>query len=96
MARGYMGKVLWVDLGRGTFEEETIADEVYEQFLSGYGLAAKLIFENQPAGVDPLGPEAIFAVMSGLLTGSGSLFSGRWMVCGKSPLTGGWGDANCG
>jgi len=96
MARGYMGKVLWVDLSRGTFKEESIADEVYEQLLSGYGLAAKLIFENQPAGVDPLGAKAIFAVMSGLLTGTGSLFSGRWMVCGKSPLTGGWGDANCG
>ncbi|MCP4694197.1 MAG: aldehyde ferredoxin oxidoreductase, partial [Desulfobacterales bacterium] len=32
----------------------------------------------------------------GFLTGAGSLFTGRWMVVGKSPLTGGWGDANCG
>jgi aldehyde:ferredoxin oxidoreductase len=35
-------------------------------------------------------------MVAGLLTGSGSLFTGRWMVAGKSPLTGGWGDANCG
>ena len=41
-------------------------------------------------------PENILGFMSGLLTGSGSLFTGRWMVVGKSPLTGGWGDANCG
>ena len=34
--------------------------------------------------------------MAGILTGTGSLFTGRWTVVGKSPLTGGWGDANCG
>ena len=33
---------------------------------------------------------------SGFLTGTGSLFTGRWTLVGKSPLTGGWGDANCG
>ncbi len=31
-----------------------------------------------------------------MLTGTGAFFSGRWMACGKSPLTGTWGDANCG
>ena len=34
--------------------------------------------------------------MSGLLTGTASLFTGRWMAAAKSPLTGTWGDANCG
>ncbi len=33
---------------------------------------------------------------TGLLTGSKAFFSGRFMVVGKSPLTGGWGDANAG
>ncbi len=94
--KGYMGKILWVDLSKGKLTEEEIPDEVYEKYLSGYGLAAKVIFERQKPGVDPLGPDNIFGVMSGLLTGTGSLFTGRWMVTGKSPLTGGWGDANCG
>jgi aldehyde:ferredoxin oxidoreductase len=49
-----------------------------------------------PVNADPLGPENILGFLSGLLTGTGSLFTGRWMVVGKSPLTGGWGDANCG
>jgi len=34
--------------------------------------------------------------VSGLLTGTGSVMTGRWMAVCKSPLTGGWGDANCG
>jgi len=34
--------------------------------------------------------------MSGLLTNGKAVFNGRWMLAGKSPLTGTWGDANCG
>jgi len=93
---GYMGKILWVDLTAGKITEETIPDEYYEKFLSGYGLGAKIIFDHQKPGVDPLGPDNIFGIMSGLLTGTGALMNGRWMVAGKSPLTGTWGDANCG
>ncbi|MDX9762505.1 MAG: aldehyde ferredoxin oxidoreductase family protein [Desulfomonilia bacterium] len=94
--RGYMGRILMVDLSKGEFREETIPDEVFEKFLSGTGLAAYLLYDRIPAGADPLGPENVLGFVSGLLTGTGSLFSGRWMVAGKSPLTGTWGDANCG
>lgn len=93
---GYMGKILWIDLTAKTITEETIPDEYYEKFLSGYGLGAKIIFDRQKPGVDPLGPDNIFGIMSGLLTGTGALMNGRWMAVGKSPLTGTWGDANCG
>ncbi len=96
MGKGYMGKILWVDLSKQEIKYEDIPDQVYENFLSGYGLAVKILYERIPPGADPLGPDNILAFMSGLLTGTGSLFTGRWMVCAKSPLTGGWGDANCG
>ncbi len=92
----YMGKVLWVDLSSRTFTEETIKDTVYRKYLSGIGLAAYLLYDRIPAGADPLGPENVLGFVSGLLTGTPSLFSGRWMAVGKSPLTGTWGDANCG
>jgi aldehyde:ferredoxin oxidoreductase len=96
MDRGCMGKILSVDLTTRTIEEEVIPEEIYEKYLSGLGLAAYLLYNRIPAGADPLGPDNILGFVSGLLTGTGSLFSGRWMVVGKSPLTGGWGDANCG
>ena len=67
-----------------------------EQYLSGTGLASYILYQRIPAGADPLGPNNILGFVSGLLTATGSLFSGRWMVAVKSPLTGGWGDANCG
>ena len=69
---------------------------MYQKFLSGLGLASALLYREIPAKADPLGPENVLGFVSGLLTGTGSLFTGRWMAVAKSPLTGTWGDANCG
>ncbi len=96
MGNGYMGKVLHVDLSSGTCREERIAPETYEKFLSGAGLAAKVLFDTIPPGADPLGPDNVLGFASGLLTGTGAFMTGRWMVVAKSPLTHGYGEANCG
>ena len=96
MGKAYMGKVLFVDLSTGELTEETIPDEVYQKYIGGMGLAAYLLYNRIPADADPLGPDNILGFLPGLLTGTGSLFTGRWMVTAKSPLTGSWGDANCG
>ena len=69
---------------------------VYEQFLGGVGLGVAILMPRIPPGADALGPENILGFVSGFLTSSGSLMTGRWMAVCKSPLTGGWGDANCG
>ncbi|MFH1981228.1 MAG: aldehyde ferredoxin oxidoreductase family protein [Pseudomonadota bacterium] len=96
MPSGTMGKVLLVDLGTRAFREMPVPETVYERVMSGMGLAAHLLYMRIPQGADPLGPDNILGFVTGMLTGTGSLFAGRWMVVGKSPLTGGWGDANCG
>jgi len=93
---GFMGKILWVDLTTQTIEEEKFSEEIYKDYLSGMGLAAYLLYQRIPEHADPLGPENIIGFVSGLLTGTPSLFTGRWMAVGKSPLTKTWGDANCG
>lgn len=91
-----MGKVLRVDLGGRTIEERPVPEAAYRDYLGGVGLAASILYDEIPAGADPLGPDNILCFASGLLTGTGSVMTGRWMVACKSPLTGGWGDANCG
>ena len=93
---GYTGKVLFVDLTQRTFDEQAIPDDVYRGYLAGIGLAAHVTYRRMPAGADPLGPGNVLGFVAGILTGTGALFGGRWLVTGKSPLTGGWGDANCG
>ncbi len=94
--KGYTGKILIIDLSNRSIEEQQVADQVYEQYLSGVGLGAWYLYQHIPRGADPLGPDNILGIVSGLLTGTGSLVTGRWMAVCKSPLTGGWGDANCG
>jgi len=96
MPNGYMGKILWVNLTDGTFKEEDVPEELYRQYLGGFGLAAKYIYENTPKNVDPLGPDAILAFFPGFLTGTLAPLTGRYMLAGKSPLTGTWGDSHCG
>jgi aldehyde:ferredoxin oxidoreductase len=94
--KGYMGKILVVDLSTRTCEIEEVPDRVYENLLSGIGLGVWYLCNNIPPGADPLGPDNILGFTSGLLTSSGSVMTGRWMAVCKSPLTGGWGDSNCG
>ncbi|RJP66759.1 MAG: aldehyde ferredoxin oxidoreductase [Candidatus Abyssobacteria bacterium SURF_17] len=96
MPNAYMGKVLWADLTTGKIWAEDIPEQTYREFLCGYGLGAKIVYDRQPPKVDALGPDAILGFTTGLLTGTGAPFTGRYMVVGKSPLTGTWGDANSG
>jgi aldehyde:ferredoxin oxidoreductase len=96
MPKGYMGKILWVDLTARRSWEESLPEQVYRDFLGGYGLGVQILFDRMAPGVDPLGPANLLGFVPGLLTGTGTPFSGRFAVVCKSPLTGGWGDANCG
>src|SRR5450830_1184250 len=96
MIKGVAGKILWVDLSAGTCQVEAVPESVYEHYLAGIGLAAYYLYRRIPAIAEALGPENVLAFVPGLLTGTGAMMTGRWMVAGKSPLTGTWGDANCG
>jgi len=96
MARGYMGKILWVDLSKREFQDEVLDEKFCRDFIGGYGFAARLLFSRQKSGVDPLGPDNIFGISTGPLTATPMLSASRYTVTAKSPLTGGWGDANSG
>jgi aldehyde:ferredoxin oxidoreductase len=96
MARGYMGKVLFVDLSKNELKDEALDEKLCRQFIGGYGIGARILFSRQKAGVDPLGPDNTFGILTGPFTGTPALSGTRFTVVGKSPLTGGWGDANSG
>ena len=90
------GKLLNVNLSNGTFASEEISLEQYKKYLGGYGLGAALLMERMDPTADALGPDNILGFAAGYLTGTGAYIASRFMVFGKSPLTGGWGDSNCG
>ncbi len=90
------GKVLFVDLATKSTRIDTIDEQVYRDYLGGYGLGAWLMWKHWKVGTDALAPDACFAICSGLMTGLHTPFSGRIQIVGKSPLTNTWGDSNSG
>ncbi len=93
---GYIGRYILVDLSQKKIEEFDFDEDSKRKYLGGYGLACKYIYENQKPGVDPLGPDNIIAFMTGPTDGTTIPGGARYCVCGKSPLSGTWGDSNCG
>ena len=93
---GYAGKMLFADLTEGKLWEEELTEELAKNYIGGYGLGAKILFDRMKPGCDPLGPDNIFGLVTGPLNATGALFGGRYMAVCKSPVTGGWNDANSG
>ena len=96
MARGYMGKILFVDLSTGELKDEVLEEKLCRDFIGGYGMGARIIYSRQKPGADPLGQENTIGFVTSPLTGTPAVGGSRYVVMGKSPLTGGWGDANSG
>ena len=96
MIFGYMGRILFVNLSTGELKEEIPDSGLYDNFIGGYGIGARILYSRQKPSVDPLGPENILGFISGPLTGTLVPTGARYAVVAKSPLTGGWGDSNCG
>ena len=96
MLKGYMGKMLFVDLTKKECREEVISEDLRRDFMGGYGIGARVLYEKMKPRVDPLGPDNMLGFLTGPLTGTPTMCSSRFVVVGKSPLTNTWGDANCG
>jgi len=94
--KGFEGKLLIVDLSNREISEEPIIDSIAENFLGGAGYACRYLYDKINKDTDPLSPENILMFMTGLFCGSNAPTSGRFVVCAKSPLTGIWGESNCG
>lgn len=96
MKGGYAGKMLFVDLSKGKIETKKLTEETAQRFVGTYGIGARVLYDMMKPGVDPLGPEAALGFVTGPLNGTGALFGARYAVVCKSPVTGGWSDANSG
>jgi aldehyde:ferredoxin oxidoreductase len=96
MPNGYAGKNLFVNLSTGEIRTETPDDSLYQDFIGSYGIGARILYSHMRPGVDPLGPENMLGLVTGVLTGTPATMGCRFQAVGKSPLNGGWGDANAG
>ena len=93
---GYMGKLLSADLTKGEIYSEDLDQKLCELFLGGAGYAAAYLFNELSQKTDPLGPENVLMFMTGPLTGTLAPNTSRIVACAKSPMSGLWGESNCG
>ena len=90
MSKGYMGKILRVNLTSGAVSVEELPEEMKRQFIGGRGFGAKILFDELKPGIDPLSPDNKLIYQCGPLAGTGAQSCSRWIVTTKSPLTGGY------
>ncbi|PYN98555.1 MAG: aldehyde ferredoxin oxidoreductase [Candidatus Rokuibacteriota bacterium] len=85
--RGYGGRILTVDLTRATSRVEPLDEATARAFLGGNGLAARLLYDRVPAGVDAFDPANAMVFAVGPVTDTTVPGNSRACVAAKSPLT---------
>ncbi len=94
--KGYMGKLLRVNLSTRQVTEEPLDPQLARDYIGGTGLGVRLAYDEVPPGADPLGPQAKLFIMLGPVTATSLSTAGRYQVIYKSPLTGILCDASSG
>jgi aldehyde:ferredoxin oxidoreductase len=93
---GYGGSILRVNLSDGGITKEPTPDDLVRGYLGARGFIIHTLYTELPERVDPLGEDAKFITATGPLSGLFIPSSGKIQSGGKSPLTGGYGEANSG
>ena len=96
MAKGYNSKILRVDLSERKTWTEAPEEFVYRTYLGGAALAAQYLLKELPKGVDPLSPDNVLVLACSVITGTPISGASRFTAAAKSPLTGGYGEAEAG
>ncbi len=88
MLYGYNGKILHVDLTKGTWEIEEPGEYWYRTYVGGSALAAYYLLKHVKPGIDPLSPDNVLVFALSAVTGAPVSGFNRYSVAAKSPLTG--------
>ncbi len=90
---GYNGKLLFIDLGSGQTRVERPDENFYRRYVGNGILGAYIMLTRTRAGMDAFDPDSLLMFLSGAVNGQEGPGLARFTVCGKSPLTGGMGEA---
>ncbi len=86
--KGWIGKILRVNLTKGEWKVEELDRNIAEKFVGGRGLGSKILYDEVDPKIDPLSPDNKLILATGPLTGTSASAAGRYMAITKSPLTG--------
>ena len=89
-------RLLHIDLSTRKWHVEELDEEIYQRYLAGSGIAAKILYDELDVNVGATDPESAIIFMNGMLTGSFIPAACKMTVCARSPLTGIWCEATVG
>lgn len=89
-------RLFHIDLTTKTIKKREINSSLIGQFLGGRGLGVRLYFDYASPEIDPFDVKSPIFFLTGPLTGSSGLLTGRFHCVFKSPLTGTIFDSSCG
>ncbi|MFZ9554921.1 MAG: aldehyde ferredoxin oxidoreductase family protein [Limnohabitans sp.] len=92
----WAGKILRVNLSKGTVTTEPLNREWARDFVGSRGLGSKYLISEIDPKVDPLSPDNKIIWATGPLTGTMASTGGRYTVITKGPLTGAIACSNSG
>src|SRR5215470_2636354 len=85
--QGYGGRLLFVDCTNGTTRIEPLSERAARALLGGNGLAARVLLDHVPAGIDAFDPANAVVFAVGPVTDTSVPGNSRACVAAKSPLT---------
>ncbi len=94
--QGYHDRIVWIDLKNRRAQVRPLDEADREAFVGGASLGAAYLARLTGAETDPLGPDNPLMFMVGPFTATGVPASSRHEVVSLSPLTGIYGESNCG
>jgi len=93
---GYGGTIVRINLETGEIGRSPTPETFAREWLGARGFVAKTIYDEVPRDADPLGPENLFIIAPGVLTGSFAPCGSKVGFGCVSPLTNGHADSNMG
>ncbi|MBI4519167.1 MAG: aldehyde ferredoxin oxidoreductase family protein [Deltaproteobacteria bacterium] len=96
MIGGWTGRILRVNLTRGTIKKEALREDWARDYVGGRGLGARYLWEEGDPTVDPFSPKNKLLFVTGPLTGTNASCGARYMVVTKGALTGAITTSNSG
>ncbi len=96
MANGLAGTTLRINLSTGEVKRQATDEKLFREWYGGRGAIAKVLYDEVPRDADPLGPDNLFIMCPGVMSGNFIPAGGKIEFGSISPLTGGHGDSNMG
>ena len=93
---GSWGRILRVDLTTRSTSVEEMDEPTFRRNPGGRALIAHYLLREVPAGADALSPDNVLVFAMGVLTGTPLSGASRHAVGAKSPISGGFGEAEVG